>query len=213
MKPSDFSYVFPFLSKVGKRECEVIAYDVMKMLSEKGDVFRIPSFDEYIDFYNEEKNISAVHGRGFDIVKDYFVSETKVRSFAGRWEFLENVLVDEVSEEIKNVVIDKAGQSERYMVSKICSELVKKEYKLKKEVRLKVGCRVDLMIRPGIAVEVKKGKQNTKRIESQIKRYAECDNVIAVILVSERGLIHHIDEWCGKPVRYVSLMTNWGVAI
>jgi hypothetical protein len=38
-------------------------------------------------------------------------------------------------------------------------------------------------------------------------RYAK-----AVILVSERGLHHHITESHGKPIRYVALTANWGLA-
>lgn len=90
-----------------------------------------------------------------------------------------------------------------------------KEFGIKysKEVFLSKGCRVDLLTEDGIAIEVKKGKPNTRSVSMQIQRYASSDKVTAVVLVSERGLFSHITEANGKPIGYVSLSSNWGVAL
>jgi hypothetical protein len=90
-----------------------------------------------------------------------------------------------------------------------------KEFGIKysKEVFLSKGCRVDFLTEDGIAIEVKKGKPNTRSVSMQIQRYASSDKVTAVILVSERGLFSHITEANGKSVGYVSLSSNWGIAL
>lgn len=79
------------------------------------------------------------------------------------------------------------------------------------EVTISPRCRVDLLVDGGIAVEVKKGKPNTRRVNEQVARYASSEMVTAVVLVSERGLIRHINEAHGKPIRYVALSHNWGL--
>ena len=81
----------------------------------------------------------------------------------------------------------------------------------RREVRLSTGCRVDLLVDGGVAIEVKKGKPNTRAVSSQLLRYAACSQVTAVVLVSERGLIQHLTEAHGKPVRYIALSHNWGI--
>jgi len=79
------------------------------------------------------------------------------------------------------------------------------------EVAIAPRCRVDLLVEGGVAVEVKKGKPNSKTVAAQVRRYASGENVTAVVLVSERGLIHHIEEAHGKPIEYVALSKNWGL--
>lgn len=73
--------------------------------------------------------------------------------------------------------------------------------------------RVDFICAGGIAIEVKRGKPNTYRVDAQIERYCASDEVTALVLVTERGLCRTIDEANGKPVRVVTLSTNWGIAL
>lgn len=82
-----------------------------------------------------------------------------------------------------------------------------------KEVVIAPRCRVDLLAGDGVAIEVKKGKPNSKTVAKQVARYAAGGKVKAVILVSERGLFHHITEAHGKPVLYIALSRNWGVTV
>lgn len=81
----------------------------------------------------------------------------------------------------------------------------------KLEVAIAPGCRVDLLVEGGIAIEVKKGKPNARIVAGQVRRYASVESVEAVVLVSERGLVRHITEASGKPVEYVALSQNWGL--
>jgi len=82
-----------------------------------------------------------------------------------------------------------------------------------REVTVAPRCRVDFLVEGGVAIEVKKGKPNTKSVAAQVRRYAAGEDVTAVVLVSERGLVYHIDEAHGKPIRYVALSKNWGLTI
>jgi len=79
------------------------------------------------------------------------------------------------------------------------------------EVVVAPRCRVDFLVEGGIVIEVKKGKPNTRTVAAQVQRYASGEKVKAVVLVSERGLVHHIGEAHGKPVKYVALSKNWGL--
>lgn len=81
-----------------------------------------------------------------------------------------------------------------------------------KEFPLAPRCRVDFLCDGGIAVEVKRGKPHTGRVAAQVGRYCSSSRVTALVLVTERGLVHTIDEAHGKPVRTVTLSENWGVA-
>jgi hypothetical protein len=83
----------------------------------------------------------------------------------------------------------------------------------KHEARLGKRDRVDFMCAGGIAVEVKRGKPNTYSVDAQIERYCASDEVTALVLVTERGLCRTTDEANGKPVRVVTLSTNWGIAL
>lgn len=102
---------------------------------------------------------------------------------------------------------------ESSVVDSIRSTLESNGVSFRKEVWLSSNSRVDFLTYDGVAIECKKGKPNSSMVSAQVERYARCEDVKAIILVSERGLISHIDEACGKPVRYVALTKNWGIAI
>lgn len=79
------------------------------------------------------------------------------------------------------------------------------------EVRLAPRCRIDLMC-GGVGIEVKRGKPDPARIRAQLAKYAECDQVESLILVTEKTVAvpHAIG---GKPVRVVCLNRLWGIAL
>lgn len=95
----------------------------------------------------------------------------------------------------------------------IAEKLIEAKVSFAKEVVVAPGCRVDFLVYDGIAIEVKKGKPSTRSVAKQIWRYANSEKVKAVILVSERGLVQHLNEANGKPIEYVSLSANWGLTI
>lgn len=73
--------------------------------------------------------------------------------------------------------------------------------------------RVDFLVAPGIAVEVKKGKPNSTQVAAQLHRYAASPLVQAVVLVVEGNVQEYPPEAHGKPVHYVSLHKNWGLSL
>ena len=79
------------------------------------------------------------------------------------------------------------------------------------EVKLAPRCRIDLMC-GSVGIEVKRGKVDRARLLTQLRKYAACDQVQGLILVTEKtvALPHTI---YGKPVRLVCLNRLWGIAL
>lgn len=80
------------------------------------------------------------------------------------------------------------------------------------EVPLAPRCRIDFLCGGGIGIEIKRGQPDRKRILAQLTRYAACEPISALILVTERTValpatIH------GKPVACVCLNRLWGIAL
>lgn len=73
--------------------------------------------------------------------------------------------------------------------------------------------RVDFLCAGGIAIEVKKGKPGSKALEAQAARYADFESVTCIFLVVERSVFEAPVEVNGKPVHYIALSKNWGVAV
>ena len=79
------------------------------------------------------------------------------------------------------------------------------------EVKLGPRCRIDLMCGK-VGIEIKRGKVEKARILEQLRRYAECEQVQGLILVTEKTVPvpHSIN---GKPVRLICLNRLWGIAL
>ena len=79
------------------------------------------------------------------------------------------------------------------------------------EVRLAPRCRIDLMC-GSVGIEIKRGAVDKTRILEQLRRYAACERVEGLILVTEKtvALPHTIN---GKPVRLICLNRLWGIAL
>jgi len=79
------------------------------------------------------------------------------------------------------------------------------------EVKLGPRCRIDLMC-GSVGIEIKRGKPEPARIHSQLARYAACEQVQSLILVTERTVpVPHVIV--GKPVRMICLNRLWGIAL
>jgi hypothetical protein len=84
----------------------------------------------------------------------------------------------------------------------------------KKECKLCAGCRVDFLTSSGVAIEVKKGKPNRAQLDAQINRYANLDEVNAVVIVVETSLRTPIRSTRnGKRCAVVGLQKLWGIAL
>lgn len=81
------------------------------------------------------------------------------------------------------------------------------------EAKLGPGCRVDFLTEGGIAIEAKKGKPSCRKLASQVERYCRWAAVKGLIIVVERNAWSLPAESAGKPVRYLSLHRNWGIAL
>lgn len=79
------------------------------------------------------------------------------------------------------------------------------------EARLGPRCRVDFLCGK-IAIEVKKGRPDGARLARQIGRYLAFDEVAEIIVVTQ-GRVKLPGKVNGKPVHWVCLNQNWGVAL
>ena len=79
------------------------------------------------------------------------------------------------------------------------------------EVRLAPRCRIDLMC-GSVGIEIKRGKVEKTRVLEQLRRYAACPQVQALILVTEKTVpVPH--AILGKPVKLICLNRLWGIAL
>lgn len=79
------------------------------------------------------------------------------------------------------------------------------------EVRIGKGCRIDYMV-GGVGIEIKKGKPSSAELMRQLSRYAACEGVEALVVLTQRS-IRLPDRVGGKPLRQLSLNRLWGVAL
>ncbi len=79
------------------------------------------------------------------------------------------------------------------------------------EVSLAPRCRIDLMC-GSVGIEIKRGKPETARVLSQLRRYAACEQLTALVVVAEKTLPLP-RTMNGKPVRLVCLNRLWGIAL
>ena len=79
------------------------------------------------------------------------------------------------------------------------------------EVPLAPRCRIDFLCE-GVGVEIKRGRIEHAKVLTQLRRYAACESVKALVLVTERTLALP-DELSGKPLRILCLNRLWGIAL
>lgn len=81
-----------------------------------------------------------------------------------------------------------------------------------REATLGPGSRIDFLVGGGIGIEAKHGKPHCAAVARQLERYAASDRIAELILVTQRGLIVRPTQAAGKPIHYVALTKNWGIA-
>ena len=79
------------------------------------------------------------------------------------------------------------------------------------EAKLAPGCRIDYLV-DTIGIEIKKGKPDASAVKKQLARYAACESVEAIVLLTQRA-ISVPETVMGKPVRVIVLNQLWGVAL
>ena len=83
--PEDFRKIHPFDSAVQKTECEIVARNIMSILSRTGNTFRKLDYDEYVSERLEDGNFSPVEARYFDDVIGYCKSADTAELFSSAW--------------------------------------------------------------------------------------------------------------------------------
>ena len=63
-----------------------------------------------------------------------------------------------------------------------------------------------------IGVEIKKGKPSAATLAAQLQRYAACDAVDGLIVITEKS-VRLPGTILGKPVRLIPLSQLWGIAL
>ena len=79
------------------------------------------------------------------------------------------------------------------------------------EANIGPGCRIDYLV-GNIGIEIKKGKPDARTLTKQLARYAQCEAVAALIVVTQRA-VSLPPSVLGKPVRVIVLNHLWGVAL
>lgn len=85
MKPSDFSKKSTMGSITKRREPEVIAANVMKILARTGDAFRLLSWEEYATERQKDGNFTERERPFFDEVARYCASSHGAAAFCPDW--------------------------------------------------------------------------------------------------------------------------------
>lgn len=79
------------------------------------------------------------------------------------------------------------------------------------EKKLAPRCRIDILC-GGVGVEIKRGKMERARLLTQLARYAQCEQVTALVLVAERS-VSLPRTVAGKPLTIICLNRLWGIAL
>ena len=79
------------------------------------------------------------------------------------------------------------------------------------EVPLGSGRRIDLKC-GRVGIEIKRGRPPKKKLVEQLTRYAQCEGIDSLILVSESAA-DVPRTLAGKPVAVVCLNRLWGIAL
>lgn len=117
----------------------------------------------------------------------------------------------DIAASLKSLRLNVVGL-ESHIHDAIAQVFDSKHWRYEHEAKIGPRCRVDFLLY-GVAVEVKKHKPNSGPVIHQLRRYAACEPVSAIVLVVERNIFSLPTIINGKPVHLISLSANWGVAL
>lgn len=84
MQPQDFTK-HPYNSALGKSEPEVVARNIMVILSKTGNTFRLLAWDEYKEHRLKDGNFSEIEKSYFERVAGFCTTEAAALSFCPTW--------------------------------------------------------------------------------------------------------------------------------
>lgn len=79
------------------------------------------------------------------------------------------------------------------------------------EAKIGPGCRIDFLS-GRIGIEIKKGRPDAAQLKRQLMRYASCEGIDALIVISPRSVALP-QSVMGKTVVGIVLNQLWGVAL
>jgi len=79
------------------------------------------------------------------------------------------------------------------------------------ETMIGKGCRIDYLV-GDVGIEIKKGKPMARILHRQLRRYAGCESVSALVVVTQR-YVRLPNTINGKPIESLVLPQLWGVAL
>ena len=79
------------------------------------------------------------------------------------------------------------------------------------EAKIGPGCRIDYLV-GDVGIEIKKGKPDASMLVRQLARYAACESIGALVVLTPRA-VRLPAEVGGKPVHLIVLNHLWGVAL
>lgn len=79
------------------------------------------------------------------------------------------------------------------------------------EARLGPRCRIDFMC-GGVGIEIKKSRPDRAKLIAQLTRYAQCDQVEALVVVAPRG-VNLPGRISGKRISQIALERLWGISL
>ena len=88
MKPSLLKKQFPFGSIAQKTETEVIAMNIAKILSSRGDAFRLLTWEEYIESRKADgatDHDCQIEHRYFEVAAPYLETAMNAATFSDMW--------------------------------------------------------------------------------------------------------------------------------
>ena len=93
----------------------------------------------------------------------------------------------------------------------IASQLSREAIPYQHEASIGKGCRIDFLA-GSIGLEIKKGKPVAATLKRQLCRYAACEGVSALVVITQR-FVKLPSLFSGKPVVLLTLSQLWGVAL
>ena len=79
------------------------------------------------------------------------------------------------------------------------------------EAKIGKGCRIDYLA-DNVGIEIKKGKPSPATLCKQLARYAACEGISGLIVITQRSIKLPMSIG-GKPLRHLVLSQLWGVAL
>jgi hypothetical protein len=150
-----------------------------------------------------------------EIIKLQFIKEKEtsntIRYAENETMFDDGYTIDRAIFALRQIRISTV--SEEYEIHQIVADhLLATEIPFSREYSLGAHNRIDFFVPGGIGIEIKKGMPPHALLMSQLERYANFDEIQAIILVVERKATVP-DIVNGKPCVLVSLNKLWGIAL